>query len=295
MTDDRYGPDGGTLTALDFAAEHDVAGRGTWIRHVLLIAGREYRIASGGRWGIGLAVLFALFSIGIVGFGTSRVGPGQYDAVLASLAELGVYLIPLVALAVGYDAVVGAEESGALDMLFALPVSRGQVVYGKYLGRVAVLGGAMLIGLGAGGVAVVSVIGIGGIGKYAAFTLIAVAAASAFLGIGVLVSTVTREKARALAIALAAWVWFVLLHDLAAIALIASADLPDAVLAGMVLTNPADVFRVLVLTQLQTAPGGFAAVLAKATLSMPVLVLALGLWIVGPISVAAVIIGRRQS
>lgn len=294
MSDDQLDPDGGTLTSLDFAVEHQSGGNGMRLKDVLLIAAREYRIASRGRWSIGLAVLFALFSVGLVGFGTSRVGPGQYDAVLASLAELGVYLVPLAALALGYDAVVGAEESGALDMLFALPVSRAQVVVGKYLGRVAVLSAAVLVGLGAGGVAVFAVIGLGGIGKYAAFMLIAMATASAFLGIGVLVSTVAKDKARALAMALAAWVWFVLLHDLAAIALIATVELSDTVLAAMVLTNPADVFRVLVLSQLRTAPGGFAAVLSKAALSMPTLVVALALWIVVPIGLAAVTIGRRH-
>lgn len=294
MTDDDLGPDGGTLMVVDFDPDHGAGGVHAGVRNVLLIAAREYRIATRGRWSIGLAVLFALFSVGIVAFGTSRVGPAQYDAVIASLAELGVYLIPLVALAVGYDTVVGAEESGALDMLFSLPVSPGQVVLGKFLGRAGVLATGMLVGLGVGGVAVVGVIGGVGIAKYAAFVLIATATGSAFLGVGVLVSTVAREKARALALALAAWVWFVLLHDLAAIALIATVDLPDSVLAGMVLTNPADVFRVLVLSQLQTAPGGFAAVLAKAALSMPVLVVALALWIIVPVSIATGTIGRRK-
>lgn len=293
MTDDELGSDGGTLSATDFEAER--RGRdGMGVTEVMLIGTREYRIASRGRWSVALAVLFGLFSVGIVGFGTSRVGPGQYDAVLASLAELGVYLVPLVALAVGYDTVVGAEETGALDMLFALPVSRGHVVLGKFLGRAAVLGAAILVGLGAGGVAVFAVIGAAGIGKYAAFLLIATATGFAFLGIGVLVSTAGRDKAQALAIALAAWVWSVIIHDLAAIALIAAFDLPDAVLAAMVLTNPADVFRILVLSQLQTTPGGFAAVLSKATLTMPVLMVALALWIVIPIGLAVVTIDRRH-
>ncbi len=294
MNEDELGQDGGTLSALEFEGEHRSGRNGTWFKDVLLIGAREYRIAHRSRWSIGLAILFALFSVGIVGFGTSRVGPGQYDAVLASLAELGVYLIPLAALALGYDAVVGAEESGVLDMLFALPVSPGQIVVGKYLGRAAVLGAAILIGLGAGGVAVYWVIGVAGIGKYAAFMLISTVTASAFLGIGMFVSTIARDKARALAMALATWVWFVLLHDLAAIALIATVDLPDLALSAMVLTNPADVFRVLVLSQLHTAPGGFAAVLAKAALSMPLLVGVLVLWIVIPIGLAAVTIGRRH-
>lgn len=265
-----------------------------WARAVLGIAAREYRVAVRGRWAAGLAVLFGLFAVGIVAFGTSRVGPARYGAVIASLVELGAYLLPLVALAAGYDAVVGDEESGALDMLFALPVSRAQVVVGKYLGRAAVLGGAILVGLGAGGAVALSTVGLAGAGAYAAFVLAAAATGLAFLGVGVLISTVARERTHALAGALAAWAWFVLLYDLAAIGAVAALDLPGTAIAAMVLGNPADVFRVLVLSRLETAPGGFAAALVEAPLSTPILVAALAAWIVLPVAAATVAIRRRR-
>lgn len=263
-------------------------------RALVRIAVREYRIAVRGRWAVGLAVLFAVFSVAVIGFGTAEVGPSRYGSVVASLVELGVYLVPLAALAVGYDTVVGAEETGALDMLFALPLSQAQVIVGKFLGRAAVLGGAMMIGFTAGGVAAVVTIGIAGLGQYAVFVLAAVLTATAFLGMSVLFSTLASEKTQALGVALVAWLWFVLLHDLVALGLIAGMDLPDAALTAMVLTNPADVFRLLVLSQLQTTTGGFAAVLAAANLSTPVLIASLLGWLVGPLGLAVVTIRRRR-
>ncbi|MFA9517415.1 ABC transporter permease [Halopenitus sp. H-Gu1] len=257
-------------------------------RAVIRIAIREYRIAIRGRWAIGLTALFAIFSVTVVGFGTSEVGPSQYAAVVASLVELGVYLVPLAALTVGYDTVVGAREAGSLDMLFTLPVSQAQVIFGKYLGRLAVLGGAMGIGLGVGGVAATLIGGIGGLEQYALFVIVSVATAGVFLGVSVLLSTLAREKTQALGAALVAWLWFVLLHDLVAIGLIAGTELPDAALTVMALTNPADVYRLLVLSQLETTTGGFAAVLAKASLSVPLLVVALIVWLLAPIVVATV-------
>jgi len=262
-------------------------------RPVLRIARREYRIAVRGRWALGLVVLFGVFSIAVVGFGTSAVGPDGYAAVVASLVELGVYLVPLAAMVVGYDTVVGARAQGTLDMLFTLPVSQAQVVVGKYLGRLAVLGGAMAIGLGLGGLAATAIGGVGGLGQYALFVLASILTAGVFLGLSVLLSTLAREKTRALGAALIAWLWFVLLHDLVAIGLVAGTDLPDAALTAMVLTNPADVYRLLVLGQLETTTGGFAAVLAEASVSVPLLAVALVVWLVLPLAIASVGIRAR--
>lgn len=286
--------DGGYVgdTAVDSDAFEGTASR-PWPRAAFRIAVREYRIAVRSRWAVGLAVLFTVFTVGVVGFGTSAVGPERYAAVIASLVELGVYLIPLAALVVGYDAVVGAEESGALDMLFALPVSHTQIVAGKYLGRFAVLAGAMSIGMSVGGAGAIWIVGPAGIGQYALYVLASVTTAGVFLGVGVFLSTVAREKTQALGAALVTWLWFVLLHDLVAIGLIASVDLPREALAAMALTNPADVFRLLVLSQLNTTTGGFAAVLTKANLSVPIILLAHALWLVVPVVAASRAIRRR--
>lgn len=265
-----------------------------WLQEVAEIANREYRIAARSRLPVGLVALFAVFSVGVVVFAGSSIGPSQYSAVVASLSELGSYLVPLAALAIGYDTVVGAQERGVLDVLFALPVSRAQVLLGKAVGRLVVLAGGLLVGLGIGGAATVWYVGLAGVGQYAAFVLAAALASAAFLSITVLLSTVASEKTQALGAALAAWVWFVLLHDLAALGLIVSFDLPDGSLAAMVLLNPLDTFRILVLSTIHTAPGGFAAVLSKASLSVPVLVAGLLLWTALPLAVAARLIGSRR-
>ncbi|MFD1587337.1 ABC transporter permease [Halorientalis brevis] len=295
MTDSEADPDGGHVQAsVGDSVDHEAPIPLSGPRAVARIAVREYRIAVRSRWGVGLAVLFAVFSVAVVGFGTAEVGPSRYGSVVASLVELSVYLVPLAALAVGYDTVVGAEETGALDMLFALPVSQAQVIVGKFLGRACVLGGAMVVGFAGGGVAAGATIGVAGLGQYAVFVLAAVLTAVAFLGLSVLLSTLASAKTQALGTALVAWLWFVLLHDLVALGLIAGMDLPDAALTAMALTNPADVFRLLVLSQLGTTTGGFAAVLTAANLSTPVLAATLLGWLVVPLSLAVVAIRRRR-
>ncbi len=91
------------------------------------------------------------------------------------------------------------------------------------------------------------------------------------------------------------WVWFVLVHDLLALGIVAAFRLPDAALTGFVLANPASVFRVLVLGHLGAAGGsGFAAVLAATGLSTGLLAAALAAWIVLPVAAAGALAGRRR-
>lgn len=253
---------------------------------VFRIAVREFRILMRSRWGLGLLGFFVIFSMSIVGFGTSTVGPGSYESVVISLVEFGVYLIPLVALTSGYDTVVGDYESGTLDMLFALPVSRIQVLTGKYLGRLFVLLGALIVGLGVGGGMAVWIVGVQGIWLYSFFVLASVAIATIFLGLGVLVSTVTRQRIRALGYAQIVWLWFVLLHDLFALGLIAEFNLPEGSLETMVMLNPTDLYRLVILGQIEALAGGFAALLTETALTDPLLVLGLIGWILVPVGLA---------
>ncbi|MFB6072542.1 MAG: ABC transporter permease [Halobacterium sp.] len=258
------------------------------------VAVREYRIAVRRRWALGVAVLFALFSVALVFLGGSTVGPSRVPAVLASFAQLGVYLVPLAALALGFDTIVGADESGSLEMLLALPLSSTAVVVGKYAGRAVALAGGMLAGFAVGGALLVRFAGVGVVGAYAGVALAAVAAALAFLGVSVLASTLASEKTHALGAALAAWVWFVLVHDLVALGLVATFDLPGAAVSAAVLANPADLFRVFVLRGVSTTAGGIAGVLADTALTTPVLVAALAAWIVLPVAAATVAFRRRS-
>lgn len=288
--------DGGIVedAVADSVDETEANERGFVDERIFTVAMQEYRLSFRNRWAFGLTGLFAVVAVLLVWFGGSTVGPSDFDSFVASLVVLSTYLLPLAALAFGYDAVVGPAENGWLDVVFALPVSRSQVVTGLYLGRAATLVGATLVGFGVAGVALVARTGSLSIGAYGVFVLAAAGVSCAFLAVSVLISTLVDEKTRALGLALVTWVWFVLAHDLVALGIISALALPDVALSAMVLANPADVFRMLVLSQLETAGTGLASVLAEANLSVSVLVAGMVAWTIGPVLAAARIIGRKD-
>lgn len=265
------------------------------LRHVRTIAAVEYRLAIRNQWAFALAGLFALFGGMLLMVSGASVGPDGFQRVIASLTSLSVYLIPLAALAFGYDSVVGREEQGWLAMVFALPLTRARVVFGTYLGRAIVFAGAVVIGFGFTGFLLFREYGTVSWGTFPAFLGATIGVGSAFLAIAVLLSTIAGEKTHALGLALLVWVWFVLIHDLVALGIVSAFALPDVALTALVVANPTSVYRVLVLIGLETtAGGGFTAAMAGTALSIPVLTLALIAWTVGPIAIATGLISRRR-
>ncbi|QFU84742.1 ABC transporter permease [Natronorubrum aibiense] len=285
-------PDGGYGTGMDRAHSGD---SGTPLGQLFVVAETEYRLAVRSRWIVALTGIFAVFALGMATFSGSETSPTGFERIVASLAALVVYLVPLVALAFSYDAIVGREESGWLQTLFSLPVSRSWVVLGTAVGRATVLGSATVIGFGSAGILLLLEYGFDGFESYVGFLLATVGLALAFLAVGVCLSTIAREKTHALGLALLGWAWFVLVHDLLALGVIAAFSLPNLAVSAAVLANPTGVFRALVLGALGAGgDAGFAAVIAAAGLSAELLSAALVAWIVGPLAIAAVAVRRRR-
>lgn len=255
-------------------------------------AHREYRIAARSRWPVGLAVLFAAFTVGVVQYGASGAGTSTVAAVVASIAALSTYVVPLAALAFGYSTIVGPRGRGELDVLFALPVPRWTVVAGAFLGRAAAFAGAVVLGYAFGGAALFRVGGASAVAAFLPAVGAAVLAGTAFVAISVLVSTVASEKAKALGGALLAWTWFVLVHDVAALTATVVLDLPASALAALVLANPADGLRILGMAGVPSANG--AGALAATDLSASIVALALVAWTALAVGGASLATTRRD-
>ncbi|MDV7349252.1 ABC transporter permease [Halorubrum distributum] len=281
-----------TAAAAETSTNDGVRGA---LRHVFVVAVTEYRLAVRSRWALALTALFVVFGGVMLTFSGSAVGPAGAERVVASLTSLAAYLVPLAALALGYDAIVGREEEGWLAVVFSLPVRRSEVVAGTYLGRLAVLAGATVLGFGFSGALIVREFGAGSLSAFLGFLGGTVGVGAAFLAVALLLSTVAREKTHSLGAALLVWVWFVLVHDLLALGIVAATELPDAALSALVLSNPVSAFRVFVLSGLgTTAGGGFTAVLAGSGLSTVALAASLVAWTIVPVAVAARLVRRRR-
>lgn len=264
------------------------------IRQIRAVATTEYRLGIRSRWALALTGLFTVFSLMILTFSGSAVGPEGVERVVASLMSLAIYLVPLAAVAFGYDMIVGRQQEGWLDIVFALPVTRARVTLGSYIGRLIVLSGALSIGFGVAGILLLREFGVVYWNSFVVFLGATVALGAVFLAIALTVSTVAPTPTHALGGVLGVWVWFVLIHDLLALGVVAAISVPDWVLSVFVLLNPTSIFRLLVLGSLETTASGGAAALDASGLTPAVLVGALGVWMLLPVGAAMGLISYRQ-
>ena len=109
---------------------------------ILATADGEFRIALRNRWVAIALVLMAVFSLVLSLAGSAPsggLGADRLSVTVASLTSLAVYLVPLLALLMSFDAVAGEVERGTLPLLLTYPVSRAEVLLGKCLAHVAIL------------------------------------------------------------------------------------------------------------------------------------------------------------
>lgn len=260
---------------------------------ILAIARKEFRDRLRSRWALTVAAVFTVFALSIAYFGAAQQGAVGFRGIeltIASLVSLAIYLMPLIALILGYDAVVGERERGSLDLLLSLPITRLELLLGKYLGLTAALALATLLGFGLVGIAIGWQGGRYALFHYGGFMLSALLLGMVFLSLALLVSTLARGKAAASGAAIGLWFVFVLIYDLMLLgALVASeGGMPAWLVSTLVLLNPTDIFRLLNIFSLEELKSlyGLATVVPGTLTEAWALSLAMAAWIVAPLGLA---------
>lgn len=277
---------------------HQTIGTGrsiSAIETILIVAGKELRDCLRSRWLVFGSALFAILGLAVF-FGTAAIGGTlQYQplpSVMNSLLSLTVFLLPLLALLLAYDAFVGEAESGTLLLMLTYPLSRLQWLTGKAMGQ----GAALLL---------VLVIGFAVLPIVQATLDVPYDISALIMSLGVLISSgwllglifmliaywvslSVRHKAQALALLLVVWFVAVLLYDLGLLVVsVAGADvLGRETLTALMLANPASVFRLL-----------NQSVIGVLSFSVPSPVILVGVllgWIVVLFGICAFTLGRRR-
>ncbi len=263
------------------------------MRRILAFAASEARIAMRNRWVAIVTLLMALFSLVLAAAGsapTGELGIDRLSVTVASLTSLAVYLVPLVALLMSFDAVAGEIERGTLPLALTYPVSRAEVLFGKFLAHLAILALAVAVGYGLAAVAALAVDPEAVAGLPALFRLFwsSLLLGAAFLAAGYAVSAVARRPGAAAGMAIGLWLALIVLWDLGLLAAVVADDggtFTTQVFPWLLLGNPADAFRLYNLaasdaTAAAAGVGGAAAAIPPVQALASVLiwpVLAFGL------------------
>jgi Cu-processing system permease protein len=220
-----------------------------------LVMRQEILLAARSRWLQAFAVAFGLLATVVAASGRALSGAHavRFARTSVSLTYLVVLVVPLAALVMGVLELV--PEGGSAEMLFSQPVSRRIILLGKYLGLLAALAAAELIGFGAAGLAIFWRAGTLGATGYALLLLGTILLTADFLAIAAFLASGAAGRARSLTLALITWVTLVVLVDVAALAIATVLPSADAslLLIASVLANPAAAIRTGTLLSVEGA------------------------------------------
>lgn len=246
------------------------------MNRTLSTAAVEFRIALRNRWvaiAVALMVVFALVLAAAGAAPTGDIGADRLSVIVASLTSLAVYLVPLIALLMSFDAIAGEVERGTLPLLLTYPVSRAEILAGKLLAHLAILTLAVCAGYGAAAVAAFWMDPASAAGLPALLRLVAssVLLGATFLGAGYALSALARRPSGAAGLAVGLWLAAVVLYDLVLLALVVSDGGGALTTQGLplaLLANPADAFRLfnLAAAQASAAAGGMGGAAAAIPL-----------------------------
>ncbi len=249
---------------------------------------QEFRLARRNQWVLLATLMLTLFALALAFFGAGQGAALKADVLsltAASLATLSVYLIPLIALLMSYDAFSGEVERGALALTLATPIRRWELFAAKFLAQCCAAGIAIVGSLAIAGAAVALVYGTepAGLWAWARLTATSALLGAVFVAAGLTLSAATGRTARAAAFAIGIWLVMVVLYDLALLGGIMAAGegvFASRVFPWLVLANPADAFRLYNLAALDAAPVAGIDGLARTLPFAPAAALgALALWL----------------
>lgn len=255
------------------------------------LAQKELRDALRNRWFLLYTIAFVVLSLAFAYLslaGAGIAGLAGFGRTAASLINLVLLIVPLMALTVGAQSLAGEQERGTLSYLLAQPVGRVEVFLGKYLGLSLGLLASLALGFGISGLVMAfSGNGANDPGVYARLVVLAFLLSLTMLSVGLLISAFTRRASVAIGIGLFLWLVFVFLGDLGMMGTAIVLRLPVGSLFWLSLSNPLQIFKMAAILDIHTTldvlgPAGIYASQEFGDSLLAIFLVALVVWAVAP-------------
>jgi len=164
------------------------------------------------KWVIILTIIFTALTL-LASYAGSIMSSGWQDlsGTISSMIVLVQYLISIIALILGYSAIIGEIESGSMNSLLSLPTTRNEILLGKFFGLGTILSISILIGFGLAGIVIGLNVGSVNYGEYFFFIAASILMGLIFLSIGFCISTIFKKRSSAMGVAIFTWIFFAII------------------------------------------------------------------------------------
>ena len=286
-------------------AARRLMGRGgppRMVRNIVTVGGRELREAVRSRWFVLYTIAFAALGLGISyvsAVGAGGAGLSGYGRTTAGLINLVLLVAPLMALTAGAGSVASDRERGMLSYLLAQPVSRFEVLMGKYVGLALALLACLCLGLGACALILAWKGEATDPRSFVWLGALSLGLSLGMLSLGMLVSVLARKASVAVGASIFLWLTLVFVTDLGLMAGAMALRLRIEELFAISLLNPLQVFKMWSLhagdaTLDVLGPAGLYAMEEYGSRLHVIFGACMAAWVVVPLAGAGVIFSRRS-
>ena len=216
-------------------------------RNILLLISKEAGESLRNRWFIIYTFCFSVLALLVLVFSTSGGGIAGFSGfgrTAASIINLVLLFIPLIAIITGGLSISQERENGTLSYLLSHPVNKKEVFVGKFLGLLVTIWFSILVGFGIAGAGVAIMGGQDDVSGYLITVLLSVVLAASFLSIGFLVSVYSSKASKAIGMSVFLWLFFIILGDLGIMGTTIVMDLGIKQVFVLALLNPAEVYKI---------------------------------------------------
>ena len=179
------------------------------IDSIFIVAKKEIMDNIRNKWIILLSIIFAILTL-VTSYYGSIFSSGWQDlaATINGMMGLVQFLVPIIALILGYAAIIGEIERGSMNSLLSQPITRLEILLGKFFGLGSILSFSILIGFGVAGIVIAINVSDVNFVNYLAFIGSTILIGLVFLSISIFFSTLFKKRTTAIGGAIFLWFLF---------------------------------------------------------------------------------------
>lgn len=179
---------------------------------IFTIAKKEIMDNIRNKWIIVVSTIFALLTILISYLGTVYSKEwNDFGGTIAGMMSFVEYILSVIALILGYGAIITEVERGSMSALLSLSATRFEIITGKFLGLASVLSFTILIGFGAAGLIIAANVPNVNYIEFLTFLGATILFGLIFLSIALFFSTIFKKRSTAIGGAIFLWFFFLFL------------------------------------------------------------------------------------
>ena len=263
-------------------------------RTIYTVAKKEFLDNIRNKWVIFLTIIFVLIIIlfSYVAGSSTLDGDtfGNMQLTVFGLVGATSFLIPLIAIILGFSTISGEDESGALYVVLSYPVRRIEVLLGKLLGLGSVFIVSIFIGFGIAGIIIALTVGPESWIGYIAFIFISILLGFIYLSLSICISAFCKKRITSIGGGILVFFWSFIYQTILFAIIIFTGIGEDFLIGNSIVFDPAGLYQTIV----QRAFGMGTSVANPEFLNTINLITFYMLWIIIPMFLAYFFFKKRD-